>query len=85
MANVAILNNKGELVRYLKSVHTPDYLNRPDCLINPSQETLDSLLRAQPKVKEQALEMQLTQKKLYGILKHLKKQGIDLGPMGKEI
>ena len=36
-------------------------------------------------VEKQEPEATLSQKKLYGILKHLKEQGIDLGPMGDEL
>lgn len=87
MANVAILNEQGELIRYLKSVHTPDYEGLPNVVINPTREQLKALPRP-AKQQAPAWQDKLTGDRLWKIvrvLRYLKAKGIDLGPDGEGI
>lgn len=87
MANVAILNENGELIKYLKSVHTPDYEGKANVIVNPTREQLRALPRPA------ATPAPVWQDKLTGdrlwkivrVLRYLKAKGIDLGPDGEGI
>ena len=87
MANVAVLNEAGELLSYRRSVHTPDYLN-PDgtpvdnVIINPPENVLGALprfVRPQPPVVPMGMNPQSRE-----IFAYLKANGVDLGPAGED-
>lgn len=88
MANVAILNEAGELLRYLRSAHTPDYLNEDgnpiaNVLINPTQEALSALTKFVPPVVVRDEGITATASR--DIFAYLKANGVDIGPAGADL
>lgn len=84
MANVAILDAQGRIIKLLRSVHTPDYEGRDDVLINPTREQIQALEWAPPPEQPPADPWvgKVTEERIWKILKYLKNRGLDIGPEG---